>query len=151
MRVAVAAVRSIATFLAISVYVIVLGPPAMLLAWVFSHPNFLYRAGIRGVQMGLQLSGIRYRAEGCEHIQRARPAVYCVNHSSNVEPPIVFDVLQELFPNLRILYKASLRRLPILGRVFEMVGFVPLERAEPGQSFPAVERAAGALRAGGSV
>lgn len=150
MRVAVAAVRSIATFLAISVYVIVLGPPAMLLAWVFSQPNFLYRPGIRGVQMGLRLSGIRHRAEGREHIQRGRPAVYCVNHSSNVEPPIVFDVLQELFPNLRILYKASLRRLPILGLVFEMVGFVPLERARPDQSLPAVERAAEALRAGAS-
>jgi 1-acyl-sn-glycerol-3-phosphate acyltransferase len=150
MRLAIAAVRSLATFVAISVYVLVVGPPAMLLAWVFRNPNFLFRPGIRGVQMGLLLSGIGYRAEGREHIQHDRPAVYCVNHSSNVEPPIVFDVLQELFPNLRILYKASLRKLPILGRVFEMVGFVPLERANPDQSLPAVEQAAEALRGGAS-
>jgi 1-acyl-sn-glycerol-3-phosphate acyltransferase len=148
MRQAIAALRSVATFVAIAVYVLLLGPPAMLLAWVSGNPNFLFRPGIRGVQMGLALSGIRYRAEGIEHIQHARPAVYCVNHSSNVEPPIVFDVLQELFPNLRILYKASLRKLPILGRVFDMVGFVPVERANPDQSQPAVERAAEALRAG---
>ena len=62
------------------------------------------------------LSGIRYRVEGAEHIQRHRAAVYAVNHASNVEPPILFDALHELFPRLRILYKAELRKLPILVR-----------------------------------
>ena len=150
MRFAIAALRSVATFVAISVYVLLLGPPAMLLAWASGNRNCLFRPGIRGVQMGLLLSGIRSQVEGLEHIQHARPAVYCVNHSSIVDPPVVFDVLQELFPDLRILYKASLRKLPILGRVFEMVGFVPLERANPDQSLPAVERAADALRGGSS-
>ncbi len=150
MRVAIAAVRSLATFVAIAVYVVIVGPPAMLLAWALDNPNFLFRPGIRGVQLGLRLSGIRYRAEGLHYIQHDRPAVYCVNHSSIVDPPVVFDVLQGLFPDLRILYKASLRKLPILGRVFEMVGFVPLERGNPDQSLPAVARAAEALRAGAS-
>lgn len=150
MRLAIAALRSLVTFVAVSVYVLLFGPPAMLLAWVSGNRNCLFRPGIRGVQLGLLLSGIGYRAKGTEHIQHARPAVYCVNHSSIVDPPVVFDVLQGLFPDLRILYKASLRKLPILGRVFDMVGFVPLERANPDQSLPAVERAADALRAGAS-
>lgn len=150
MRLAIAAVRSAATFVAVAVYVLVLGPPVMLLAWSLGRPGYLFRAGIRGVQLGLRLSGIKYRVEGREHIQTGRAAVYCINHSSNVEPPVIFDILQGLFPNLRILYKAELRRLPVLGRVFEMVGFVPLERSNPDQSLPAVERAAEALRAGAS-
>ena len=150
MRLVIAALRSAATFVTIAVYVLVLGPPVMLLAFAFNRPNFIYRAGIRGVQLGLRLSGITYRVEGREHIQKGRAAVYCINHSSNVEPPVVFDVLQELCPRLRILYKAELRKLPVLGRVFEMVGFVPLERSNPDQSLPAVERAAEALRAGAS-
>ncbi len=150
MRLVIAALRSAATFVTIAVYVLVLGPPVMLLAFAFNRPNFIYRTGIRGVQLGLRLSGITYRVEGREHIQKGRAAVYCINHSSNVEPPVVFDVLQELCPRLRILYKAELRKLPVLGRVFEMVGFVPLERSNPDQSLPAVERAAEALRAGAS-
>lgn len=150
MRLVIAALRSAATFVTIAVYVLVLGPPVMLLAFAFNRPNFIYRTGIRGVQLGLRLSGITYRVEGREHIQKGRAAVYCINHSSNVEPPVVFDVLQELCPRLRILYKAELRKLPVLGRVFEMVGFVPLERRNPDQSLPAVERAAEALRAGAS-
>lgn len=150
MRLVIAAARSAATFVAVAVYVLLLGPPVMFLAFVFQKPILLLRTGIRGVRLGLWLSGINYRAEGLQHIQAGRPAVYCVNHSSNVEPPVIFDVLQGLFPNLRILYKAELRKLPVLGRVFEMVGFVPLERGNPDQSVPAVEHAAEALRAGAS-
>ena len=49
---------------------------------------------------------------GTEHIRPDRAAVYAVNHASNVEPPILFDALSPLFPRLRILYKAELRKLP---------------------------------------
>jgi 1-acyl-sn-glycerol-3-phosphate acyltransferase len=87
---------------------------------------------------------------GAEHIQRHRAAVYCVNHASNVEPPILFDVLRPLFPRLRILYKAELHKLPVLGRAFDAAGFVPLQRGNREQSLPAIDRAAEALRAGNS-
>ena len=79
-----------------------------------------------------------------------RAAVYAVNHASNVEPPILFDALHELFPRLRILYKAELRKLPVLVRGFDLAGFVPLERGNPEQSLPAIDGAADALRAGNS-
>ncbi len=76
--------------------------------------------------------------------------MYAVNHASNVEPPILFEVLHQLFPRLRILYKAELRKLPILTRAFDLAGFVPLERGNREQSLPAIERAARALRDGNS-
>jgi 1-acyl-sn-glycerol-3-phosphate acyltransferase len=71
-----------------------------------------------------------------------------VNHASNVEPPIIFGALSGLFPRLRILYKAELRKLPILVRAFDLAGFIPLERGNRDQSLPAIDRAAEALRAG---
>jgi 1-acyl-sn-glycerol-3-phosphate acyltransferase len=51
---------------------------------------------------------------------------------------------------MRILYKAELRKLPILVRAFDLAGFVPLERGNRDQSLPAIERAADALREGNS-
>jgi 1-acyl-sn-glycerol-3-phosphate acyltransferase len=102
------------------------------------------------VRLGLLLSGIRIVVEGKENIQRHRAAVYAVNHTSNVEPPIVFDVLHEIFPRLRIVYKAELRKLPVLVRAFDLAGFVPLQRGNPEQSLPAIDRAADALREGNS-
>lgn len=150
MRTAVAAIRSFATYVGVSLYTLIVGPPCLALALVFRWPGILYRAGLPGVYLGFALAGIRFRSTGCEHIQRRRPAVYCVNHSSNVEPPVIFAVLRELLPNLRIVYKAELRKLPVLGRAFAVAGFVPLERGNREQSLPAIDRAAEALTGGAS-
>jgi 1-acyl-sn-glycerol-3-phosphate acyltransferase len=102
------------------------------------------------VRLGLLLSGVKLRVEGYEHVQHDRAAVYAVNHTSNVEPPLLFEALSPLFPRLSVLYKAELRKLPILVRAFDLAGFVPLERSNPDQSLPAIDRAAEVLRAGRS-
>lgn len=146
----IAAVRSLVTYVAVATYVLVIGPPVLLLALLLGNSAILYRAGHLGVRMGLRLSGLKCRVFGREHIQRHRAAIYAVNHASNVEPPIVFDALNEVFPRLRVLYKAELRKLPILVRAFDLAGFVPLERANRAQSLPAIERAADAVREGNS-
>jgi 1-acyl-sn-glycerol-3-phosphate acyltransferase len=146
----IAVLRSAATYLAVAVYVLVCGPPLLLWTIVTGNPTMLYRVAHGGVRLGLFLSGIRTRVSGTEHIQRHRAAVYAVNHTSNVEPPILYDALSELFPRLRVLYKAELRKLPVLVRAFDVAGFVPLERGNREQSLPAIERAAEALREGNS-
>ena len=145
-----AALRSLITYIAVALYVLLVGPPFVLLAILIGSPRILYRVGLIGVRLGLFLSGIRYTVTGGENLQRDRAAVYAVNHTSNVEPPILFDALSSLFPRLRILYKAELRKLPILVRAFDVAGFVPLERGNREQSLPAIERAVEALRDGAS-
>jgi 1-acyl-sn-glycerol-3-phosphate acyltransferase len=145
-----AAIRSVATYVAVSLYVVLVGPPFVLIALLFGERAFLYRVGHLGVRLGMWLSGITCTVEGAEHIQRGRAAVYAVNHTSNVEPPILFDALHELFPRLRIVYKAELRKLPVLVQAFDLAGFVPLQRGNPEQSLPAIERAGQALREGNS-
>jgi 1-acyl-sn-glycerol-3-phosphate acyltransferase len=149
-RTLIAALRSMNAYVAVGLYIVIVGPPFVLLALALGNPAILYRAGHLGVRLGLALSGITYTVQGVENIQRQRAAVYAVNHASNVEPPILFDALRDLFPRLRILYKAELRRLPILTRAFDLAGFVPLERGNRDQSLPAIERAAQALREGHS-
>jgi 1-acyl-sn-glycerol-3-phosphate acyltransferase len=144
------ALRSLATYIFVALYVLFLGPPFLLIALLFRNPLLLYRVGHLGVWFGLRLSGIRTVVEGAEHVQHHRAAVYAANHTSQVEPPIIFDLLRDLFPRLRILYKAELRKLPILVRAFDLAGFVPLERGNRDQSLPAIERAADALREGNS-
>jgi 1-acyl-sn-glycerol-3-phosphate acyltransferase len=146
----IAALRSIVTYLSVALYVVVIGAPAVLLAIIVRSPAVLYRLGATGVRLGLFTSGIRYTVAGAEHIRRDRPAVYAVNHASNVEPPILFLVLRSVFPRLRVLYKAELRKLPILTQAFDLAGFVPLERGNRDQSLPAIDRAVQALLDGNS-
>jgi 1-acyl-sn-glycerol-3-phosphate acyltransferase len=146
----IAAVRSLATYVAVALYVLLIGPPVLLVALATANALTLYRVGLGGVRLGLWLCGIETRIEGAEHLQRDRAAVYAVNHTSNVEPPLIFAALRDLFPRLRILYKAELRKLPILVRAFDLAGFVPIERGNRDQSLPAIDHAAEGLRAGQS-
>jgi 1-acyl-sn-glycerol-3-phosphate acyltransferase len=146
----IAAVRSLAAYLAVSLYVLIMGPPFIALAFLTGKPLPLYRVATGGVRLGLWLSGMTVVVRHGGHILLDGAAVYAVNHSSNVEPPILYFVLRRLFPRLRILYKAELRKLPILVRAFDLAGFVPLERGNREQSLPAIERAAEALREGNS-
>ena len=126
----------------------VVGPPVLLLALLFRKLPWLFNAGRGGVRLGLFLSGVKLRVEGVEHLQHHRASIYAVNHASNVEPPLLFEALSPLFPRLSVLYKAELRKLPILVRAFDLAGFVPLERGNRDQSLPAIDRAAEALRSG---
>jgi 1-acyl-sn-glycerol-3-phosphate acyltransferase len=146
----IAAIRSLITYVAVSLYVLLIGPPFLLIAILFNQVPLLYQIGRGGVRLGLLLSGVTLRIEGGEHIQRERAAVYAVNHASNLEPPIIFEALHPIFPRLRVLYKAELRKLPVLVRAWDLAGFVPLERGNREQSLPAIEQAAEALRAGAS-
>jgi 1-acyl-sn-glycerol-3-phosphate acyltransferase len=144
------ALRSAATYISVTLYVLLVGSPFLLIALLVGNSAILYGVGLLGVRLGLLTSGIKRTVEGASNMQRSRAAVYAVNHTSNVEPPIVFEALHELFPALRVLYKAELHKLPILGRAFDLAGFVPLERGNREQSLPAIDRAAEALREGNS-
>ncbi|HXT69273.1 MAG TPA: lysophospholipid acyltransferase family protein [Vicinamibacterales bacterium] len=146
MQTLIAAVRTLAALIVVGSYILVCGPPVLIWTAVSRDPRLMYAAGGLGVRAGFFLVGIRLNVVGREHMQSA--AVYACNHSSNVEPPAVFMALRPLFPRLRVLYKAELRKLPVLVWVFDAAGFVPLERGNPEQSRPAVDRAAQALRDG---
>jgi 1-acyl-sn-glycerol-3-phosphate acyltransferase len=150
MSILIAAFRSLLTYAAVSLYILLFGPPLVAIAFFTGRALWLYRVANGGVRLGLWLSGIRIDVQNPQFILHDRAAVYAVNHTSNVEPPILYSVLSDLFPRLRILYKAELRKLPILVRAFDLAGFVPLERGNREQSLPAIERAADALRDGNS-
>jgi len=148
---ALASVRSLTAYVSVAAYVLLVAPPGMLVAILFRWPFLLYWLARGGVRLGLATVGITYRTEGLEHVQQGRAAVYCVNHASNIEPPMLFMVLSALHPRLRVLYKAELRKaLPVLSNAFDVVGFVPIERRNRKQSMEAIEDAAAALQAGNS-
>jgi 1-acyl-sn-glycerol-3-phosphate acyltransferase len=144
--VVLAAARTLAAVLTVGLYVLLVGPPVLLWTVLSKNPRFMYRAGALGLRAGLWLAGVRVRVVGREHLQT--PAVYACNHASNIDPPVVFHALKALFPKLRVVYKAELRRLPVLVWVFDAAGFVPLQRGKPEQSRPAIDRAAEALGEG---
>jgi 1-acyl-sn-glycerol-3-phosphate acyltransferase len=142
-----ATARSVVCYLAVSLYVLVVAPLGMMLALLLRDERILHEMGYIGVRLGLALAGVRYRVVGLEHAQPGRAAVFCGNHVSQLDPPILFAALRPVHP-LRILYKAELQRIPLLARAFNMGGFVPVERRNREQSLQAIEQAAKGLRTG---
>lgn len=143
----VAAIRSVAAYLAISLYVAVAAPIGMALAIAFRWKNLLYVLGHVGVAIGTVLAGIRTRVAGREHVPAGQAVVFCSNHESNIDPPILFRALH---PRLHVLFKAELRKLPLLGKALQIGGFVPIERTSREQAMAAIDQAAESLRQGNS-
>jgi 1-acyl-sn-glycerol-3-phosphate acyltransferase len=143
----IAAVRSALTFVVVSLYMLVVGPPGILLAMLTGVTRHLYVGGHIGIRLGLALSGIRYRVIGAEHLPRGRAAVYCANHQSNIDPPVLFTALH---PEMHVLYKVEIDRWPILGRVFQLGGFVAVDRKNRDAALRSIEAGADSLRAGNS-
>lgn len=142
----IAAVRSVATYVAVSLYVLVAAPIGMPLAILFGAKDFLYRLGHWGVRLAMALSGIRFRVAGREHVPD-RAVVYCANHQSNVDPPILFEALH---PQTHILYKAELNAIPLLTRAFRVGGFIPVDRRNKEAAMRAIEAGAASIRSGNS-
>ena len=139
-------VRSIVTYAAVLAYILAAGPIGLLIAVVFRWKWGLYALGHAGTRLALTLAGIRYRVAGLEHVPAAA-VVFCSNHESNVDPPVLF---QALHPQIHVLYKAELHKFPIMGTVFDVGGFVPIHRGDRDRAMASIGRGAESLRAGNS-
>lgn len=146
-HVLIAAIRSWITYIAVSLYVLVTGIVGMLLAVTFGWVDVLYIFGHGGVALGLGLSGIRVKIEGLENVPLDRAAVFCANHQSNVDPPVLFHALH---PRLHILYKHEIDQIPVLARAFRMGGFIPIDRRNKESALRSIDTGAESLRAGHS-
>jgi 1-acyl-sn-glycerol-3-phosphate acyltransferase len=140
------AARSVVAYFLITAYIMTAGPVALVLGGIFRWEGGMYALGHFGVWLALTLTGIRYRVTGAGNVPSSA-AVFCSNHESNVDPPVLFKALHR---RLRILYKAELRRFPLMGIVFDVGGFVAVERGDREKSLAAISRGAASLKSGNS-
>jgi 1-acyl-sn-glycerol-3-phosphate acyltransferase len=143
----IAAVRSFLAYVTVSLYVLVTAPVGMLLAMTFGWTDLLYVFGHAGAQLGLSLAGIRFKVAGRENVPQGRAAVYCANHQSNVDPPVLYRAVH---PRLHVLYKQEIDRIPLLARAFRMAGFIPIDRHNKESALRSIEAGASSLRSGHS-
>jgi 1-acyl-sn-glycerol-3-phosphate acyltransferase len=143
----IAACRSLAAYVLAAGYVLVAGSLGLLVAVPLKWKGLLYELGHGGVWLALTVAGIRYRVAGRENVPGGRAVVFCANHQSNVDPPVLYRALHR---RLHILFKAELRKLPILGMVMETGGFVPVERGRRDDALASIDLAADSIRRGNS-
>ena len=93
----------------------------------------------------LKTSGIRVRVEGLEHIRPGETAIYCVNHQSAMDIPVLFVNLPVQF---RFVAKMSLFNMPFMGWHLRRSGHIAVDRSRPRE---ALKKVAGEIRNGKSV
>ena len=140
------AVRSVIAYFLIVAYIAVAGPLALVVGGLFRWESGMFALGHFGVWLALTLTGIKYRAAGLERLPPTA-VVFCSNHESNVDPPVLFRALHR---RLRILYKAELRRFPLMATIFDVGGFVAVERADREKALAAISRGTESLKSGNS-
>ena len=143
---AVAAVRSLIAYVVILSYIVVAAPLALFFGVILRWKDGMWALGHAGAKLALALAGIRYRVSGSEHVPDTA-VVFCANHESNVDPPVLFEALHR---RLHVLYKAELHKFPIMGTVFDVGGFVPIERGDRESAMRSIARGAESLKAGNS-
>jgi 1-acyl-sn-glycerol-3-phosphate acyltransferase len=96
----------------------------------------------------LKTSGIRVRVEGREHINPHATTIYCVNHQSAMDIPILYANLPVQF---RFVAKRSLFNLPFMGWHMRRSGHIPVDRDRPREAMKSMKMVAQEIREGKSV
>ncbi len=117
-----------ATFKLVSV-IAGLSVPAgiVLIPWtlITGRVERMYRVGKWIARAALRAACIRVEQSGCENIPAGRACLFLPNHVSNLDPPVIAPLLPGT-PS--IMLKASLMRIPVLGRAWRLARCVPVER-----------------------
>ena len=96
----------------------------------------------------LKTSRIHLSVEGIENVGPDRPVIFCSNHPSAMDIPILFVSLPEQF---RFLAKRSLFHVPFLGWHLRRSGHIPVERGRPREALKGFEQAAKRIQEGRPV
>ena len=136
------------TDLLIYLYTAVMGTLSLLGSVVDSAGRWQHWCARTWSWMILKTSRISVHVEGGEHVQAARPTIYCSNHPSAMDIPIMFVHLPVQF---RFLAKKVLFHLPFLGWHLRRSGHIPVEREQPKAAMKSFEEAVKKIHAGSSV
>lgn len=139
-------VRTLLVYAVVILYLLILGPPLLLLSAITRNTDPLYKVGLFGAKTALRLAGVRTTVMGLEKIPDGSAVVFMPNHQSNSDPPAVAAIL----PPVLIMAKKEFFRVPIMGTAMRMRGFIPVDRTNRERAFAAVDQAVASLKAGHS-
>jgi 1-acyl-sn-glycerol-3-phosphate acyltransferase len=136
------------TDLLIYFYTVVCGAASLIGSLFDSKGRWQHGCARLWSRLILKTSRIQLKVEGLENIPRNRTLIFCANHPSAMDIPILFVCLPVQF---RFVAKRSLFNLPFLGWHLWRSGHIPVERDKPHKAMKSMDQAAERIRAGCSV
>jgi len=107
-----------------------------------------HRIARRWARMVLKVMGVRIAVSGIEHLAPGTAYVFCSNHLSLIDTPLVFGYLPWEF---RILARRGLWRIPFLGWHLRRAGHMPVDRDDARAGLRNLAEAAARVSRGMSV
>ncbi|MFN8008656.1 MAG: lysophospholipid acyltransferase family protein [Terriglobia bacterium] len=131
-------IRTLLVLVVVFGYALGVGSICALIARFRGDPHLLYQAGRWIIGVGLQLAGIQIKLSGKENILPGQNFIFLANHQSYCDPPaLVYSIPLDV----RLILKKELRRLPLIGYILHLGGFVFIDRKDRRQSVEAMKQA----------
>ena len=138
-------IRATLVYVFVAVYVLVLGPIAIVWIWLARDARFAYAAARLCVRIAGLLCGVRVRVRGREKLRPDCNYFFLSNHQGNFDAPVL---LYAIPGDVRAVIKQEMMRIPVLSLLMRQVGFVPIDRTDPKRARLQIERAVTLLRGG---
>jgi 1-acyl-sn-glycerol-3-phosphate acyltransferase len=119
-------------------YAFLVGSACILVALFQRRPEVLYNAGRLIIRLGMKLAGIQIEVKGREHIKSGQNYIFLANHQSYCDPPALVLAIPL---DVRLILKKELRKLPIIGFILQLGGFVFVDREDRKQAIEAMKQA----------
>jgi len=136
--------RSSIAVLFLALYILLVGPPLILHCLITRSPVEMVRLAVAGARFALVICGIKVKVEGVGNIPPG-VCIFVANHTSNADPPAVVGAIPR---RVALLGKKEAFRVPILGTVLRLGGFVPVDRANREAAIASVDLAIEHLKGG---
>lgn len=118
--------RNILAFLTAALLILLLFPAVALVSGACGRREFIYAAARLVIGAVLAVLGVRAVLRGLDAIDRSQTPLIVSNHLSNLDGPLLVQVLPF---NSRVMIKAEARRLPLVGWIMQLAGFVFVDRS----------------------
>lgn len=131
----------------LAVYVLVGAVLFVPLTWILGDIRPLYWVARQGVRLAFFLSGVKVKWVNRHYAGEGEAAVFISNHISNIDPPALFMTL----PRIAVILKKELRKIPLLGYVMKLGGFIYVDRQVRDSRRRAIDAGVETLRRGISL
>lgn len=113
--------------------------------YITGRVDLLWKLSLWASSVGYRLAGVRIRAVGREQIEDGRAYLFLSNHASNLDPPIITQLLGR---RISIITKQELFKIPLFGRAMRAAGLISVNRSNRRSAAESVSEAVHLLQSG---
>lgn len=132
----------------IGLSVVVMGTISLFSSLFDATGRLQHRVAVRWARMVLGICGVKVDVVGAENLDPSRHYVFCSNHFSLIDTPLMFGRMPREF---RILARHGLWKIPFLGWHLNRAGHLPVNRENPRVAARNIQQAAEKIQQGFSI